>query len=96
MPLHTVRLTNFDETITRIDEEIGSSFPELRYMVMGAGPCMVCKTCSCIDAEPCRFPEKAHPSLEACGIDVIRLCKKVGVTYNNGLNIVTYFGMLLF
>ena len=33
---------------------------------MAAGPCNLCRECP----ETCRHPEKARPSLEACGIDV--------------------------
>ncbi|MBN2380218.1 DUF2284 domain-containing protein [candidate division WOR-3 bacterium] len=36
---------------------------------MGAGPCFLCEDCP-DDASGCRFPEKARPSMEACGIDV--------------------------
>lgn len=33
---------------------------------MGAGPCQLCVKCP----RSCRHPEKARPSMEACGIDV--------------------------
>lgn len=35
----------------------------------GAGPCSLCKQCS---ETGCKFPEKARPSMEACGIDVYK------------------------
>ena len=34
---------------------------------LGAGPCNLCRECP---GEGCRHPEKARPSMEACGIDV--------------------------
>jgi predicted metal-binding protein len=37
-----------------------------RAFGMGAGPCFLCDDCT----EPCRNPEEARPSMEACGIDV--------------------------
>jgi len=36
---------------------------------IGAGPCFLCEDCP-DSAEGCRNPEKARPSMEACGIDV--------------------------
>ncbi|MBD3286952.1 hypothetical protein GF359_09905 [candidate division WOR-3 bacterium] len=36
---------------------------------MGAGPCFLCEDCP-DDASGCRYPDKARPSMEACGIDV--------------------------
>ena len=35
---------------------------------MGAGPCRLCAECD--PSGPCRFPDQARPSMEACGIDV--------------------------
>jgi predicted metal-binding protein len=43
---------------------------------MGAGPCRLCDTC---DVQfPCRRPEEARPSMEACGIDVYRTVRENG------------------
>lgn len=65
-------------------------------LVLGAGTCGVCARCTKPDGEPCRFPEKAVVSLEACGIDVAQLAKAAGLKYINGANTVTYFGAVLF
>ena len=65
-------------------------------LVLGAGACGVCARCSKPDGEPCRFPEKAVVSLEACGIDVAQLAKAAGLKYINGTNTVTYFGAVLY
>lgn len=46
---------------------------------MGTGPCDLCRDCALDDG--CRHPEKARPSLEACGIDVFTTVK------NNGFSI---------
>ncbi|MDR2770561.1 MAG: DUF2284 domain-containing protein [Clostridiales Family XIII bacterium] len=64
------------------------------YLLLGAGSCNACKTCAY--PSPCRHPDKIHIPIEACGINVVRLAKKTGFLYNNGLNTVTYFGLLLF
>jgi len=63
---------------------------------LGAGGCGVCESCAKKINEPCRFPEKAMPSLEAYGINVSELAKAAGMNYVNGQNTVTYFGAVLF
>lgn len=44
---------------------------------LGAGPCYFCKDCP-VEEEQCRHPERARPSMEACGIDVFSTVKKLG------------------
>ena len=65
------------------------------FLALGNGGCSLCETCTYPDA-PCRFPDRALPSVEACGINVMQLAKEIGVRYNNGPNTVTYFSMILF
>ena len=67
-----------------------------KILHLGAGGCGVCKVCAKRTNEPCRFPEKAMPSLEAYGINVSELAKAAGMKYINGQNTVTYFGAVLF
>lgn len=62
--------------------------------VLGCEGCGLCEKCTYPDA-PCRFPEKAIPSVEACGISVVELAKITGINYNNGANTVTYFTITL-
>lgn len=61
-----------------------------------AGACGVCKPCAKVEGLPCRFPDRATPSLEAYGIHVSRLAQSAGMKYINGANTVTYFGAILF
>ncbi len=65
-----------------------------KIMALGCEGCGLCEKCTYPDA-PCRFPEKAVPSVEACGINVVELSKKIGINYNNGTNTVTYFCIIL-
>lgn len=67
-----------------------------KVLHLGAGGCGVCETCAKRTGEPCRFPEKATPSLEAYGVNVSELAKAAGMRYINGQNTVTYFGAVLF
>ena len=66
-----------------------------RFLHLEAGGCGVCERCAKRDQLPCRFPEKALPSLEAYGIDVYNTASHAGLKYVNGQNTITYFGMLL-
>lgn len=64
-------------------------------MVLGCAGCNICEKCTYPEA-PCRFPQKAIVSVEACGINVVELAEKTGIHYNNGTNTVTYFCIVLF
>ena len=66
-----------------------------RFWALGNEGCGLCESCTYPDA-PCRFPELASPSVEACGVNVMQLAKQIGVRYNNGPATVTYFSVILF
>lgn len=66
------------------------------FLHLAAGSCRVCDTCSKIENEPCRFPEKAKASLESYGIAVSELAALCGLKYINGQDTVTFFGAVLF
>lgn len=61
---------------------------------MGAGTCTLCERCSCPEA-PCRFPERAMPSMEACGLLVSQVCKDSGLGYYYGRGTLTYTACVL-
>ncbi|MBR2612397.1 MAG: DUF2284 domain-containing protein, partial [Clostridia bacterium] len=63
---------------------------------LGAGACGVCDICAKVTDEPCRFPERATPSLEAYGVNVYETSKVAEMKYINGQNTVTYFGAVFF
>ena len=67
-----------------------------KVLHLGAGGCGVCEVCAKRTNEPCRYPERAMPSLEAYGINVSELAKSAGMKYVNGQDTVTYFGAVLF
>ena len=64
-------------------------------MALGAGGCRRCDSCTYPD-EPCRFPDLARPSMEACGLMVGDVCKDNGITYYYGRNTVAYNCCILF
>ncbi len=78
-----------------MEKEILSALQGQPFLFLGAGACNVCKTCTYPTA-PCRFPDQAKTSMEACGINVVELAKEVHINYVNGANTVTYFSLILY
>ncbi len=74
-----------------LEDQLGSDM-----FILGAGGCRICRRCAKRDALPCRRPEDALLSLEACGIDVYNTVKDTKLKYINGQNTVTFFGMILY
>jgi predicted metal-binding protein len=70
-----------------------SAFPAAYGFV--AGQCLVCTNCSANCGGACVYPEKARPSLEAIGIDVMKLLERMGrpIAFESGK--VTWVGALL-
>ncbi len=67
-----------------------------KALVLGAGPCPVCKQCP--TDGPCRFPDLARPSMEAGGIDVYATAEAAGIRLQplTGKDqYVKYIGLLL-
>ena len=78
-----------DKLTAEMHEKFGAANP-----VFGAGGCTICERCAW--PEPCRFPEKIVPAIEAAGINVTELSRAAGLRYHNGENTVTYFSMILY
>ena len=89
-------MADFQKILLRVKRDFQKKFPEKNILLLGAGSCRLCERCTCTDGEPCRLPEEAIPSMEACGIDVMSLSKQIGIRYNNGKNKVTYIGAVLY
>jgi len=65
------------------------------FLMMSAGTCTRCEKCA-YPNEPCRFPEKLFPSMEACGLFVSQVCTDNGVKYNYGDDKIAYTCCILF
>ena len=63
-------------------------------MFMGAGGCNICAKCTYPD-EPCRFPDRALPSMESCGLLVSKVCTDSGLEYYHGKGTLAYTGCVL-
>ena len=68
----------------------------LDCLVLGAGACGGCESCAKRKGEPCRHPDRAILSLEACGIDAAWLGKLAGLPPSNGANTVSFLGAVLY
>ena len=88
------------ENFILLIQAIRDSVPEKNkikdFMILGVGACPVCKKCTYLRGEECLFPEKAIASVEAHGIDVNKLLEDHGLSYINGVNTVSYVGLLLY
>lgn len=65
------------------------------YLHLSLGGCRLCDVCAKREALPCRYPDLVLPSLEGYGVNVYSTSQYAGLSYINGQNTVTYFGMVL-
>jgi predicted metal-binding protein len=72
--IHFDRRTNIKARIAELEREIFLR-GEWKAFGLGAGPCPFCRDCN-VEQKQCRHPERARPSMEACGIDVFSTVKK--------------------
>ncbi|MEI7898714.1 MAG: DUF2284 domain-containing protein [bacterium] len=79
-----------------VSARVAPLLPPGEKLMLSAGACSACETCTYPAGEPCRLPEQAMASLESYGIDVARLIASSGLSYNNGPNTVSYVGLILF
>ncbi len=81
------------DTLRNIIEKMRSS--GINCLPYGCSSCKICKNCSYPD-KACIFPDKAIVPIEACGINVYELTRKVNMKYYNGENTITYFCLIAF
>jgi predicted metal-binding protein len=72
--IHVKKLGNITKIISQLEREIFLS-GYYKAFGFGSGPCTICKDCNKL---ACKYPEKARPSLEACGIDVYATVRSNG------------------
>lgn len=80
------------QRFSRLLDSLRPHFPTM--LPMGSGGCSICKVCTCPN-EPCRFPEKAYPSMEAYGLFVSDVCKQSDLPYYYGPQTITYTACIL-
>lgn len=72
--LHSDRFNKLVDLLSESDRD---------FMALSAGTCTRCPKCTYPD-EPCRFPDRIYPSMEACGLVVAETCTAAGIPYNHG------------
>ncbi|MBQ8731754.1 MAG: DUF2284 domain-containing protein [Oscillospiraceae bacterium] len=80
------------ERFAKLVAQLKTKWPEV--FPMGAGTCTICKECTYPEA-PCRFPDRAIPSMEAYGLWVSDVCEKSGIPYSYGKNTIAYTSCFL-
>ena len=64
--------------------------------ILSTEACAICDRCAYLDGQPCRHPEKMHPCVESHGINLIPMLESLGLEYQYGGNVVTWFSLLFF
>ncbi len=64
--------------------------------ILSTEACAHCSRCAYLDSLPCRYPEKMHPCVESHGINMIPTLDRLGLTFQYGENVVTWFSLLFF
>jgi predicted metal-binding protein len=64
--------------------------------ILSTESCAECERCAYLDGEPCRLPERMHPCLESHGINILTVIEDLGLSFQYGENVVTWFSLLLY
>ena len=64
--------------------------------ILSTEACALCERCAYLDGQPCRYPEKMHPCVESHGINILSLLDKLGLAFQYGENVVTWFSLLFY
>jgi len=80
---------NITRQVSRILREMGlDTYP------LSTESCAVCETCAYPEA--CRFPEKMFPCVESHGILVTDIAERLGMGFQMGGNVVTWYSLILY
>ena len=93
--IHGDRTTDIRQMVTDLEREafLGGFYKAFAF---ACGPCGLCNKCS-FD-KGCRYPERARPAMEACGIDVFKTVRAARLPIEVVTNrdcAVNYYGLLL-
>jgi predicted metal-binding protein len=86
--------TDFHHKILKIEKCLCKSERAPVWGLIG-GNCRLCPVCRAKTSEPCLFPGEARMSLEAIGIDVLRLLAKLGLDNRFHADKITWTGCIL-
>ena len=97
-------IANIEETLaTRPDHEAVTNQVRdllrqqgIEPYVLSTESCTECERCAWLDGKPCYHPDRTHPCVESHGINIIPMIDALGLTFQYGENVVTWFSLLLF
>ena len=64
--------------------------------ILSTEACTLCERCAYLDGQPCRYPGKMHPCVESHGINILPLLEELGLQFQYGENVVTWFSLLFY
>ena len=64
--------------------------------ILSTEACAACERCTIADGLPCRRPDRMHPCIESHGINILPLLEELGLAFQYGENVVTWFSLLFF
>ena len=82
----------------RITNQVRDLFREqgIEPYVLSTESCAICSRCAYLDGLPCRMPGRMHPCVESHGINILPLIEELGLGFQYGENVVTWFSLLLY
>ena len=97
-------ISDIDETLsTRPEHEALTNEVREMFRQQGIEPyilsteaCAECERCAYLDGQPCRHPDRMHPCIESHGINIIPTLEKLGLEFQYGGNIVTWYSLLFY
>ena len=97
-------IANIEETLaTRPEHEAITNQVRDIFRSLGVEPyvlsteaCAECDRCAYLDGQPCRFPERMHPCVESHGINLLAVLEELGLSFQYGENVVTWFSLLFY
>ena len=81
----------------KLTNQIRSLFREqgVEPYILSTEACAACRRCAYLDGEPCRYPERMHPCIESHGIVFTDTLEALGLEFQYGDNIITWYSLLL-
>jgi predicted metal-binding protein len=64
--------------------------------ILSTEACEACERCAILDGKPCCQPERMHPCVESHGINLLGVLDDLGLAFQYGENVVTWFSLLFF
>ena len=64
--------------------------------ILSTEACNICQRCAIEDGLPCRMPGRMHPCLESHGINIIPTLEEMGLEFQYGGDVITWYSLLFF